>query len=309
MRIAREHVPGIVHHLIWRFVEHRWFLRTAEARTTYLRLLGRALEQSDWRCISYALMSNHIHLAAVAGRSPLAEWSRCVNIPFAAGVNQKHKRIGPVFAERARDHAVAPEGVGALIGYIHNNPVRASVVERAADSSWTSHRAYLATTTPPTWLHIQLGLELARVDIDAFDAFVDGHPDAPERPNTTKILHETQPFGQLNAATPFERQVPLVIRNFGRIRPDPRRVVELASAMFGLDPARVASRSRNTRVQLARCAAIHSGVAVGLTGADMAAALGVSQQTVSRIVRHASRPTDVCERIHAQLLLELRSVM
>ncbi len=308
MRIARDHVPGIVHHLIWRFVEHRWFLRTAESRATYLRLLGRALEQSDWQCISYALMSNHIHLAAVAGRSPLAEWSRCANLPFAAWVNHKHGRIGPVFADRAWDHGVAPGGIAALIGYIHNNPVRASVVKRAADSSWTSHRAYLAVAPPP-WLHTRLGLELARLDLDAFDDFVDSHPDAPERPKTMKILRATQPFGQINAATPFERQVPLVIRPFGRIRPDPRRVVELASAMLGLDPARVASRSRNKQLHLARVAAIHSGVAVGLTGADMAATLGVSQQTVSRIVRYARRPADVCERIHAQLLRELRSSM
>lgn len=298
-------MPGVVHHLIWRFVEHRWFLRSYEARATYLHLLGRALEDSDWRCISYALMSNHIHLAAVAGRTPLAEWSRRVSLPFAIWVNQKRDRIGPVFADRARDHAVGPEGVAALIGYIHNNPVRASVVVRAAESTWTSHRAYIGKTARPTWLHIELGLALARMDHDAFDRFVDGQPAAPERADPKKILRATQHLGQINAATPFERQVPLVIRPFGRIRPDPRRVVELASAMFGLDAGRVASRSRDKQLRAARVAAIHSGVAVGLSGADMAAALGVSQQTVSRTVRWAQRPPDVCERIHAQLLREL----
>ncbi len=305
MRMARLHVPGVVHHLIWRFVDSRWFLDGVHARPTYLRLLGRALEDSDWKCVAYALMSNHIHLAAVAGRSPLAEWSRCVNLPFASWVNEQHGRIGPVFANRARDHAVGPAGAPAVIGYIHNNPVRASVVARAADSEWTSHRAYIGTAPAQRWLDVSLGLELSQMRPAEFDGFVDGQPAEPERPRVDKIARKAKEYGQVNTATPFERQVPLVIRPFARISPDPRRVVELTSAAFALDAHLVASRRRRRDLYEARVAAIHVGIAIGLTGADMGSSLNVSQQTVSRIVRHEKRPVGVCELVYAQLMREL----
>jgi hypothetical protein len=39
-----------------------------------------------------------------------------------------------------------------LIRYVHNNPVRAGLVERASESGWSSHRAYLGLEACPPWL-------------------------------------------------------------------------------------------------------------------------------------------------------------
>src|SRR5215467_11293888 len=136
MRMARLFVPEVVYHLIWRFVDRRWFFTADEERETYLRMLGHALSQTEWRCLAYALMSNHIHLAAVAGRDPLGPWAKAVNSNFAQWMNQRHGRLGPLIADRPRAHATAPEKEAGVISYIHNNPVRARVVERASDSTW-----------------------------------------------------------------------------------------------------------------------------------------------------------------------------
>ena len=40
----------------------------------------------------------------------------------------------------------------SLLRYVHNNPVRAGVVDRASDSNWSSHRAYLGLEESPKWL-------------------------------------------------------------------------------------------------------------------------------------------------------------
>jgi hypothetical protein len=40
----------------------------------------------------------------------------------------------------------------SLLRYVHNNPVRAGIVERASESSWSSHRAYLGLEFCPPWL-------------------------------------------------------------------------------------------------------------------------------------------------------------
>ncbi|MEO8845826.1 MAG: transposase [Kofleriaceae bacterium] len=305
MRQARLHVPGLVHHLIWRFVDRRWFIESSEHREEYLRWLGRALLETDWRCIAYALMSNHIHLAVVAGNEPLATWSRRVNVPFAKWINEHYARIGPVFANRANDWATADGKVAGVIAYIHNNPVRAFVVERARDSDWTSHGAYLAGQGP-RWLHVDEGLARANHDSKSFDAFVEGHPPDPDRPNPKKLTRAVEHYGQINVATPFDRQIPLVIRPFGRIRPDPHRVVELVCAALGQHPSEVASRRRKYSLRQARVAIVHCGLAVGLTGADVGAVLGVTQQAVSWIARNRTRPQELCERVFDQLRREVR---
>src|SRR5207344_226300 len=99
-RSPRRTTPGALHHVISRFVDRRWYLSADREREKYLNLLGRALSQTDWRCIAYCLMSNHLHLAMVAGERSLDSWVRKVNSPFAHWLNAEHDRLGPVFANR-----------------------------------------------------------------------------------------------------------------------------------------------------------------------------------------------------------------
>ncbi|MEP6863618.1 MAG: hypothetical protein ABJE66_23535 [Deltaproteobacteria bacterium] len=309
MRQARLHTPGIVQHLIWRFVEHRWFIEGDAERTCYLRWLGRALLESDWKCIAFAVMSNHVHLAAIAGNEPLAAWSRRAHLPFAQGINDRLGRIGPVFADRAKCYAIAPPFIASSVAYIHNNPVRAFVVRHARESDWTSHAAYMNRVTPPQWLHVDEGLSLSGHDRDSFDNFVEGHPPAPERPRPEPINRVLQRHGRINTATPFDRQFPLVARAFARVRPNPRRIVELVGASLGLTVEDITSRRRNRWIRAARVAVVHTGLVAGFTGSDIAATLGISQQAVSAIAHRAQRPLGICESVVEQLEKEVRATI
>jgi hypothetical protein len=71
-------------------------------------------------------------------------------------------------------HEFPSELALALIANIHNEPVRAKVVARPADTSWSSHRAYLGVEPAPRWLHVAEGLRLAQFagSSDEFDALV-----------------------------------------------------------------------------------------------------------------------------------------
>lgn len=153
--------PDSINHLISRFVAREFFVRSAGERQAYLYLLGRDLKRSDWRCFSFAIMSNHIHLGLLAGQAPLVDWLRDMHTDFALWINERSERIGGVFVRGPKMIEFQPQGVPELINYIHNNPVRAGVVDDARDSDWTSHRAYCGLTRVPSWLDVQLGLELS----------------------------------------------------------------------------------------------------------------------------------------------------
>src|SRR5262245_33178796 len=141
-RQPRSIEPGNSYHLISRFVDREWFIRSTNERELYLKLLHNALAESDWRLLSYALMSNHVHHWAVAGSQPLGKWIRGVHAPFADAMNRAYGRIGCMFVRGPKAFPVSPEAAPHLLAYIHNNPVRAGLCEAAAGSAWTSHRAY-----------------------------------------------------------------------------------------------------------------------------------------------------------------------
>lgn len=267
-RTPRRSRPGTVVHLISRFVDRNWYIGADAERTRYLELLQRALRESDWRCLGYGVMSNHIHHAAIVGAQPLASWVRRVHSPFADWMNRTHDRIGTIFVRGPKEIETPPERVGPLIAYIHNNPIRAGIVTEPSASDWTSHRAYLGHVRAPDWLHVREGLAMAGIEApDAFDAWVRTRP--CERDVLRAIELADEPPLQDAAECPVSAE----------------DLVRLAADELGIAVAQLCSRRRTLAELVGRRVAVHAAARVGMCGASIARALGVSQQAASKIGR------------------------
>jgi REP element-mobilizing transposase RayT len=312
MRMPRKNVPGVVYHLIWRFVDRDWFFHDAEERGCYLRLLGRALEFVDWRCLAFALMSNHIHIAMVAGTSPMSSWTKRVNSPFARWMNERHGRLGSLMADRARDHAIVSAREGHLLAYIHNNPVRAGVVAHANQSGWTSHRFYAGLDAPPKWLHVDEGLARAGfVDMATFDAWVGVTPGESGVVEVERARRAAKKHGALEVATPVDgapAMIPLVRRPTGHIRMDVNTVIKIAAEILHVSELLVRSRSRVDAAIAARFVTVRCGRALGISASEIAAALGISTSAVSQISDREPSPLartviqSVAERLEIEMV-------
>ena len=286
MRKARWSAPGEVHHVISRFVEERFYLDSDDARSYYLRLLGNALAKSDWVCLAYALMSSHIHLSLIGGERPSASWSRRVNPPYANWYNELHDRIGPVFAGRADHWVVRPQHVGSHIAYIHNNPVRAGVVRRAANSAWTSHCMYIGRAAPPAWLHVDRGLGLSGLGAEDFDDWVhERRKMKRDDPSLQEIDREAQRLGAIVLGTPKldPVEVPLLTRPSAHVRPTPRRIVDVVGEVLGLERGEMFDKRRGSEGPIARAMAIQVGVRFGIPMAAVGDALGIRTSAASRL--------------------------
>lgn len=294
MRMARHNPRDIVFHLIWRFVDRSWFFNDDDERSMYLRLLGRSLAHTDWRCLAYGLMSNHIHLCMVAGDAPMSSWTRRAHSPFVRWMNERHGRLGSMMADRAKDYAVLPANEAAVIAYIHNNPVRAGVVTAACESTWTSHRCYLGLSPVPPWLCVDEGLARCGLDRLAFDEWVQSHPGVSGEVELGELQREARKRGALELASPTRMDVRVAImkRSFGHVRPDPRRIVTLAADAVRTPVDIICSRRKHPSIVAARRIAVHCGLLAGLTGADMAAALGMSRQGISHIALRPLGPDE-----------------
>jgi hypothetical protein len=304
MRIARYTPVGEVHHVISRFIDKEWFITTPDERSYYLRLLGKALVTSDWTCLAYAIMSSHIHLAMVAGRMPAESWSRRVNPPFANYYNELHERIGPLFAGRADMRIERTERVGRVIAYVHNNPVRGGVVARASASDWTSHRAYIGAATPPPWLDVKRGLQLSGIAATDFDEWVHSERFRKRKDLALEeIDREAKRLGSIVLGTPVvdPLHVPLLARPFAHMRPQPDRIVVLVQDVLGISSSDLFHRARGGFGVVGRAVAVKAGRCFGIPLSSMAAALGISAQSASRLAerrleRGAESALDVITR-------------
>jgi hypothetical protein len=157
-------VPGVVTHVISRFVNGERLMDEADgAREEYLARLDRALESSDWKLCWYCLMGTHTHLGLVGGEQPLQVWTGRVHSGWAGWLNRAGRRggrrtRGPVFAGRPTTVLVPDKQAPILGAYIHNNPVRAGLVDSPEASSWSSHQDYLGLRSGPCALDVPRGL-------------------------------------------------------------------------------------------------------------------------------------------------------
>ena len=287
MREARVIQPTAVHHVIARFVDRSFLLRGDTERAMYLHRLGTALAESDWRCLAYALMSSHVHLALVAGTTPIGPLLKRIHSPFANWHNQRHERLGAVFADRPAAWAIGGASEGRLIAYIHSNPVRGGAAKRAAASTWTSHRAYTGAAVAPAWLDTTDGLRRCGVARDNFDAWVSAAAADFARPSLAKMSRAAHRFGAIELGTPVTDpdHVPLVARAFAHYRPSPRTIVALVAGALGIAEARFCSRSPQRELVRARRVTLGIARSLGFTIAEMSAALSIRRQSGSQLVK------------------------
>jgi len=318
-RFRRDHWPGATVHLISRFVNREQLMRGVLERATYLKRAAMAFARCDWTPIAYALMSTHLHWLLVAGLAASAEFVKPLHTGFAGWLNRRNRRLGPVFA--GRHHTFQSDGSSdaRLIAYIHNNPVRAGLVGDAAESTWTSHRAYLGLDPAPEWLAVGQGLERCGLTTEANDRLA-FHEYVRSRAHVSKteFVDEVglralrrQARGTLGSAVEISHasergsraQVEVVTRIGGLVRApwegETQVVLNRVAAVAGVTVEEIRSKSRRRRTVAARRLALQVWRGLGQSQVLMAGAIGIAESSAS--AHSATAPHDQAHEIIASL--------
>lgn len=177
-RPLRLEFPGAVYHITTRGNAAQDIFISDDDRRAFLDILGRVCHDLGWLCHAYCLMSNHYHLLVETPESGLSRGMRQINGVYTQTFNRRHRRGGHVF--QGRFHSVLVDRQSYLLElcrYIVLNPVRARMVGRPADYSWSSYRATTAMAPRSAWLHTdwilsQFGNRRAKA-VAAYVRFVD----------------------------------------------------------------------------------------------------------------------------------------
>ncbi|MBI5465523.1 transposase [Candidatus Gottesmanbacteria bacterium] len=157
----RISVEGFVYHITVRgngrsdiFLETRDFLRI-------LKRLKEYKEKLKFFLYAYVLMPNHFHLLLEpTARGTITKIMQTINTAYTMYFNKKYSHVGHVF--QGRFHSIIVEKEPYLLEvsrYIHLNPVRAGLVTKPEDYSWSSYRTYLGKEKNPL-IDTQLVLQL-----------------------------------------------------------------------------------------------------------------------------------------------------
>jgi putative transposase len=143
-RRDRYILPGVACHVTQRGVDRRETFSTSADRETYLSLMRQNLKDAGVGLLAWCLMSNHIHLIALPEREDsLSVLLRRVHGRYAQYYNAGHARSGHLWQNRYFACSLGPGHLWTALAYVEMNPVRAKLVERPGDYSWSSAAAHL----------------------------------------------------------------------------------------------------------------------------------------------------------------------
>lgn len=140
-RRLRIHFYGAIYHVMSRGVDGREIFADDEDRHRFLAEMERVRRDSGAEILAYCLMGNHFHLAIRVAHIPLSVIMHRLLTAYVQRFNRRHDRKGHLFQSRHHAKLCLDEAyLRTVIRYIHLNPVRAGLVERAHQWPWSSLR-------------------------------------------------------------------------------------------------------------------------------------------------------------------------
>jgi putative transposase len=160
-RKPREEEAGAIHHVFARRNEQALLFRDRRDHWVYLSMLERVVKQSGWRCLSYCLMPNHMHLVIETPRPNLARGMQRLHGDYGRWFARGRGKPGHVFGGRYGAVRVNDDQqLWAAVAYVALNPIAAGLCRTPERWPWSSHGATVGAAETPAWLDLRRLLEL-----------------------------------------------------------------------------------------------------------------------------------------------------
>ena len=140
-RVPRSSLPDGIYHVYARAVDGERLFRDDDDHRFFLALLEAPARTPKLTLHARCLMPNHYHLVAETTAAALSRAMWRLNARYGEAFNAKYERTGHVFGGRFKVRVVESEAyLENACSYVIHNPVRAGLVERAAEWPWSWSR-------------------------------------------------------------------------------------------------------------------------------------------------------------------------
>ncbi len=143
-RKARVKSVTGIYHIILRGMNRQSIFEDDEDRQKFLKTLKSYKEICGYSIYAYCLMSNHIHLLIKTGQETLEQIMKRIGASYVYWYNCKYERCGHLFQDRFRSEPVENDAYLLTVSrYIHQNPIKAGIVENIKEYRWSSYTEYI----------------------------------------------------------------------------------------------------------------------------------------------------------------------
>jgi putative transposase len=141
MAAPRMFVPGLSHHVRHRGNNRCDVFVDAEDRETFLSMMGKSAQEYEVAIHGYTLMTTHYHAQVTApDKDALPGMMQRLGKDYVRYFNKRYSRTGTLWEGRYRASLILDERYWFnCLRYIEANPVRAGMVQSAADYRWSSY--------------------------------------------------------------------------------------------------------------------------------------------------------------------------
>ena len=138
-QVREKSTTGIYHVMLKGLDGRNIFLDDAD-RSIFMEKLNKARETGGFQLYAYCLMDNHDHLLIKEGED-LGTSIKRITVGYVQLHNNKYGRTGHLFQNRFNSEAVEDDQyLMTVIRYIHRNPLKAGMVSRLKEYSWSSYQ-------------------------------------------------------------------------------------------------------------------------------------------------------------------------
>ena len=144
-RQARQFSETGLYHIVFRGVNHCHLFEEDADYEKFLTILKTVKNEFQFDLYAYCLMSNHVHLLIKEiNIGDIVGIMKKILTHYAGWFNRKYKRSGSLIANRYKSECVKnDEYLFSLVRYIHQNPVKAGIIEKTEEYQWSSYTDYI----------------------------------------------------------------------------------------------------------------------------------------------------------------------
>ncbi len=154
-RPLRIEYPGAWYHVMNRGANRSRIFYKNKDYELFLEVLQEACNLFNVSISAYCLMNTHYHIVVHTPEGNLSRFMRHVNGVYTQRYNRKYEKDGPLFRGRYKAILIqADEYLTQAVKYVHQNPIKAKVVNNLNDFKWSSHRLYLKGKNVDEWMDI-----------------------------------------------------------------------------------------------------------------------------------------------------------
>ncbi|MCA0971430.1 transposase [Halobacillus litoralis] len=132
-----------IYHVILRGANKQEIFHDEADKIHFLNIIVKCKNKTSIQVFAWCLMDNHVHLVIKEDAEDISHVMKRIGVSYAGYYNRTYETTGHLFQDRFRSEEVEdPRYLMRVVRYIHQNPVKAGIVNSPDKFEWSSCRNY-----------------------------------------------------------------------------------------------------------------------------------------------------------------------